>query len=301
VVEVLDGYPDKFPEQTQFAPAAMYRVLYAQAQLGQQQAVREKLAKMLQLYPSDKWTGLAATESYKVLKQRYEAEADPQKKPALLREMAENLEVYNKTAATPSFPNMRTESRHWKDLGELDKTKAVLERMITVFKDDPAAAEDLEKFVKPDLGEVHLLQDDAQAATEILKPLMAGDAKVRASRDTAYNYAISVTGWLTFDETSKTVREHLGSGTNTKDFEAALEPVNQLADATEKWTADWYRYKAAQIYGYLRWAQHDGNRLDTAKNLMGYMATQLGAQQYKHEHMPEHLRQIYLWLASKLR
>ncbi|MCC7013026.1 MAG: hypothetical protein IT454_10730 [Planctomycetes bacterium] len=299
VLEQLSDFHVKFPEQTALAPAAMYRALIAYGRLDKQDKVKELLALMLQKFPDDRWTGNASVESYKLLKDQHTAEKDEAKKKALLREMALNLQTVNRTSQSPKFDNMRTESRHWMDLGEWATAEELLTRIVNQFAKDTKLEEDFQKYVYPDLGEALLLQHKAEAAMTALAPLMAESAKFKANRNTAYDYIRAVVGYPEWD--GKKIQQHAGAGASIEDFDKAFKPLNQLVEGTEKWTKDWYQFKALQIFALTRAAQFNGKRMDDAKSAMAWMQTQLGAQQFKHENMPEETRQLFLWLAATVK
>jgi len=299
VVDVLGTFQNDFPEQNQLAPAAMYRVLISYGKLDQQDKVKSLLGLMLSSFPDNRWTGSAATESYKMLKTAFDAEKDAAKKAVIEREMAENLQVLNRTSPKPNFDNMRAESRHWMNLSAWDVAEELLKRMQAQFGADAKHAEDMQKRVLPDLGEAQLRQKKVADAFATLKPLVT-DEKVRAAKATAYDFAQAAAGWLEVQGTK--VIENAGAATNAADFELAVKAINQLTDGSEKWALEWYGFKAQQIYTYLRFAAIDGKRMDTARSLMGPMNTQLGGgTQFKAEGMTEDNRQRYLWLVQKVK
>jgi hypothetical protein len=298
VVNVLGTFQNDFPEQNQLAPAAMYRVLISYGRLNQQDKVKSLLGLMLTSFPDNKWTGLGASESYKMLKTAFDAEKDSAKKALLEREMAENLQVLNRTSSKPNFDNMRAESRHWMNLSEWSTAEDLLKRMQAQFSADASREEDMKKRVLPDLGEAQLRQKKVADAFTTLKPLVS-DEKVRAAKGTAFDFAQAAAGWL--EVQGSKVIENAGAATTAADFELAVKAINQLTDASEKWAAEWYGFKSQQIYTYLRFAAVDGKRMDTARSLMGPMVTQLGGTQFKADGMAEDNRQRYLWLAQKVK
>jgi hypothetical protein len=302
VVAKLSNYHESFPEQTSYAARALYLVLYAHSQLGQDDKVNALLATMVKEFPDDKWTGQAAAESYTVLQKQYEAEQDPQRKKALLRKMAQNLQTLNKTSSTPKFANLRKESKHWVDLEEWTTAEDLLRRILDLFGSVAENAEDIDKFVKPDLGRALIAQDKTRDATAVLEPLMAEGAKVRASKETAFLYSISVTGWLTWDAQKKAVAEHAGSGDSKEAFERAIKPLNQLYVSEPAWqSADYYRYRAQLTWAVYQWAKYDGKMADEAKLLVQKSAQQLGSDKYRNEFLSGDLTEIYLWLSNKIR
>ena len=296
VVDKLADFHVRFPEQTKFAPAALYRVLIAYTRLDQNPKARGVYESMLEAFPDDRWTGQASVDYYKVLKAQQAAATDPAVARKLLREMAEALQVLNATSPSPKFASMRAESRHWLDLGEWAVAEELLKRIEAKFAG--TEEEDLNKFVRPDLGRALLEQRKVAEAAAVLKPLV--DEQL-ASRTSARNYAIAVTGWIEYSEPEggRPVIEQV-PGIGGEAFGPAAELINSLVQGAESWESDWYGYKVDQIYAYLMWSEVDGKKLDTAKEMIGYMSTNLGAQ-FQHEKIPESMRQKYLWLASKLK
>lgn len=300
VIDVLGDFHSKFTEQNQLAPAAMYRALIAYGRLNQQAQVRQMLAAMLQDFPDNRWTGTAAAESYGMLKEHYDAEKDEAKKKALLREMAENLQTLNRTSQKPQYRNMRPESRHWMDLGEWAIAEELLKRIQTQFGADPASADDLLKVVLPDLGEAILMQQRPEEAMAVLKPLVAEDAKFRATAKTTLLFVRAAFGYIEWDGSK--VRQFAGAATDGKDLELAFKSINRLVEnpTLEKWQAEWYALKAQQIFALYSGAKVDGKLLDNARTQMATMSSNLGPQ-FKSDGMPEELRQLYVWLGNNIK
>lgn len=293
VVELLGDYHTRFPAQSSFAPAALYRVLVAHSKLGESEKVKGVLVELLTHFPDNRWTGMGAKESYDILKARYDAEQDAAKKKTLLREMAENLQTVNKTSQAPTFNNVRAESKHWIELGEW----AIAEELLIRLRDKFSSTnrEDVEKFVIPDLGEVYNRQFKVRDAAAVLRASV--DAKT-ATRPAAANFAAALTGWLIPTEESQgrySIREVPGVG--GEEFQRGCDVWNQLADAAEKWTAEWYAYKLGLIYGYYAWGKIDGKKTDVAKNQLAFLVQNLGGS-LKHEHLEEPTRQCFLWLLN---
>lgn len=304
VVNKLGKYHEEFPEQTRFAPAALYQTLMAWVKLGEQAQVRAVLETMLTLYPDDTYTGNAAKESYVALETQRNGEQDEAKRRRLLVEMAENLETLNRTSPKPSFANMRRESTHWIELGEWAKAEDLLKRIRMQFAADASAEEIMLKGVLPDLGLALIRQYKVQEAAEVLAPLNAKDAKYRATKPTATNYARALTGWVEMTTTADGKlggpKEVPGIG-GAENFETGAIIINQLAGSAEKWTADWFQYKLDQIYAFHQWSKLDSKKAEVAKTDIAFLAnpTNLGPQ-FRHDQMPEDLRQLFVWLLAQV-
>jgi outer membrane protein assembly factor BamD (BamD/ComL family) len=298
VVTRLNDFHKRFPQQTSYASAALYRTLIAHTKLSDNASARKVYEEMLKAFPNDRWTGQASTDYYKILKARQEAEPDEAQKMVLEREMAEALEVLNRTSPNPSFNNMRGESRHWMKLQEWAKAEELLYRIKTEFEGSESDT-DVHKYVIPDLGTALLRQYKVEDCAKELGPLV--DAK-QANRNTARTFALALTGWLEdeLDDNGQIVIKQAQGAGGTEGFEKATEIINQLAEASEKWEKDWYGYKLDQIYAYYQWGQLDGKKLETARNNIGFLVSNLGAQ-FKHEQIDEPTRQKFVWLNGQLK
>ncbi len=304
VITKLERYHEDFPEQPRFAPAALYQTLMAWVKIGDQAQVRSVLETMLIKYPDDTYTGNAARESYVALEAQRNAESDEAKRRRLLVEMAENLQTLNRTSPKPSFANMRRESTHWVELGEWAKAEDLLKRIRLQFASDASAEETMLKGVLPDLGLALVRQYKVQEAAEVLAPLNAKDAKYKATKLIAANYARALTGWVELsvgaDGKLGAPKEVPGVG-GAESFEAGAIIINQLAASAEKWTTDWFRYKLDQIYAFHQWSKLDSKKAEVAKTDIAFLAnpTNLGPQ-FRHDQMPEDLRQLFVWLLAQV-
>lgn len=295
VIELFEGYEDEFPEQANFAPAAMLTVLDAYEATGQRPKVRVTYEKMARLFPASPRTGAAAAKYYGVLKRDHDAEKDPAKKQALLREMADNMEVLNRTSPQASYTNLRTEGGHWMDLGEWQKAEAIYETVLSKFGAG-AEADDVQKFVAPKLGEAYLMLRKPAKVVEVLAAQV--DAK-KATRNAAQTYARALAGWAHYTPEGAVAVE-TGQGT-AEDLQKATEILQQLELSADKWTEDFYSYKFDKLYAYWLWSKLDSKKLEFLKAELGFLTndSNLG-RQFKHERMPEPQRQLYLWLAQQV-
>jgi len=294
VIELLGGYEDEFPEQTNFAPAAMLAVLEAYEAKGQRPKVRETFEKMSRLFPASPRTGAGAAMYYAVLKADFDKEQDPAKKQALLREMAENLEVLNRTSPQASYTNMRTEASHWMDLSEWAKAEALYEAIVQKFGAG-TDAEDIEKFVLPRLGEAYLMLRKPAKVIEVLGPMVESK---KVTRSGAQTYARALAGWAHYSAEGS-VQVETGQGT-AADLEKATGILNQLESAVQSWTADWYQFRFDRLYAYYVWSKLDSKKLEYLKSELNAMSNDSAlGRQFKDDEMSEPQRQLYLWLAQQ--
>jgi tetratricopeptide (TPR) repeat protein len=295
VIELFEGYEDEFPDQTNFAPAAMFTVIEAFEKAGLRPKVRATFEKMTRLFPASPHTGQAAVKVYAALERDYNAATDPDTKKALLREMAENLEVVNRTSPQPSYVNLKREAGHWMDLGEWQKAEPIYEGVLAKFGAG-SDADDVQKFVVPRLGEAYLMLRKPAKAAEVLGPQV--DAK-KATRAAAQTYARALAGWAHYTPEG-TVQVETGLGT-LEDLKKATDILQQLEGAVQSWTADWYLFRFDRLYANWVWSKLDSKKLDYVKSELGLMSSDVNlGRQFKHEQMSEPQRQVYLWLAQQV-
>jgi hypothetical protein len=294
VVAKLADFHTRFPDQPSLSPAALYRVMIAHTKLHDNASARAVYEELLESFGSSQWTGRAAKDYFEVLEAQRQAEQDPAAKEALLRQMADALQVLNANSPEPSFANMRRESRLWMDLGDWAAAEALLERIVVQF--EATEAKDIDKFVRPDLGEALMRQHKVADAAEILAPLV--EAKV-ADRDTARNYALVLSGWLDYGDGKPVLQQVAGLG-GPGNLERAAQILDQITEGTEKWEPEWYRLKAEQIYVYVLWGALDGKKLETARDQIQFLITNVGAQ-FQDDKIDEPLRAKFAWLAKELK
>jgi hypothetical protein len=295
VIELFENYEDSFPEQANFAPAAMQALIDAYEATGQRPKVKATFEKMTRLFPASPRTGQAAATYYGVLKRDHDKEQDPARKQALLREMAENLEVLNRTSPEASYTNLRTEASHWMDLSEWAKAEALYETIVQKFGAGPDA-QDIEKFVVPKLADAYLMLRKPAKVVEVLKPLV--DAK-KVTRGAAQTYGRALAGWAHYTPEGA-VQVEPGQGT-AEDLKTATDLLYQLESAVQSWTADWYAYRFDRLYAYFVWSKLDSKKLEYLKSELGNMSNDSAlGRQFKHEQMSEPQRQLYLWLAEQV-
>jgi hypothetical protein len=207
--------------------------------------------------------------------------------------------VLNRTAARPSYNNMKTEASHWMELRDWATAEELLKRIVQRFGEEEA--EDIDKLVLPKLGEALLMLDRPQEAAEVLAPLV--DAK-KATRRTAQLYGRALAGWVEYVEPADgqpSVQVHPGVA-DVASVEKAVEVLRQLDGVAEKWTTDWFDYKFDMLYAYYVWSQDDGKKIDPVKSQLEFISSPVNlGSTFKHELMPEPLRQKYLWLQDQAR
>jgi hypothetical protein len=303
VIDVLSGFEDEFTSQDQLSPAAMYRVLIAHQKLEQEQEVDRVYEKMIKRFGESTWTGRASIDIYQILRDEREKilTSDLEKAEKLLRQMARFMQVGNMTSPNPVFSNLRLESRHWMELEEWATAQAVLEGIITRFRNSSNAkeAEDVRTYVIPDLGRAYYEQRKVTEATEILRPIM-DDTTQSPSRETAHIYARCLAGWVEVEEAGGRLQivRIPGTGTQDSDFEQATKLSEQLASGQETWTDDWLVFKFDGLYATLQWGQVDGKKLESVKRLLSAFTQEYGGARFP-DLKNKALREKFAWLAQQ--
>ncbi len=297
VIEVLDGYPARFKGQDDFSAAALYRIMIAHLRLDERPKAKELFEQLLKSFPNNKFTGYAATDYYKTLEAMRAKESDPQRKRAMLREMAENLQIANRSASEAKYPNLRKESDHWMELAEWATAEELLTRIRDVFQ--ASEADKVNTHVLPDLAQAQVEQRKVKEAAETLRPLVEGDDK-RPTQRMATTYARALAGWLEVEPGTPTKIVQVPGVGDMPALEAASKIYVKLDSAFPKYGPDWYENKFMIFYVQYLMGLQDSKKLEWVKGEMSKFATDLGAE-FKHEGIAEPLRAKYLWLKEKLR
>jgi tetratricopeptide (TPR) repeat protein len=301
----LSGYEQKFPEQNDYAPRALYMVALSQLAQLDLAGAKATAATLEKTYPTSTFTGRTAFAVFQHLKaeqEKAEKAGDLAQSRALEQEMAHQVRVSNRTATEPSFANLRVESTLWLDIGDWKAAEETLTATVKAFEADAARAEDLEKFVLPDLGRALLGQQRVPEAFAVLDPLVPKDDSDprKPSSSVVRDWSRALAGWVEGDA-SKVV-EVPGVG---GDFKRAVDLTLKLADQEkDKWTCPWYELKFAQAYALLQWSKIDSTQRDVAKRVVDDIASQLGDPDMKgiaEECGDDVLRKRFLWLRNELR
>jgi len=307
-VKWLDRYYETFPDQTSYAPPAQYMVVLSHLAQMDLDQVRAAHAKMVELYPDQTRTGIAATRIFNALLSQREAAdkaGDTERSMQLAREMANYIQIGNQLDSNPNFSNLRTESSLWMELDEHQTAEAVLRQIIKRFESDPDQQESLNKFVKPDLGEVLLAQNRAQEAFDVLndlvpKPDDEADPRKPSSRVVEL-WCKSVCGWVETEDEGRKITPVPGVG-GAEQLADACKYWGKLTDMEardHKWELPWYERYFETAYGYYQWGQVDSERLDAARAQLEVLRTELGEDLGLIE--DEGLKRRFQWLYGKLR
>ncbi len=300
VIGLLAGFEQRFPEQSAFAAAALYRLMLAHDRLEQRDEAQRVYERMLALCPDDRWTGMAAAESYRTLERRRAAEPDRQAQRSLLRGMAERLRVANRTAAAPAFNNLRTEAKHWMDLGEYATAQELLAGMLETFG-QAGEGQDLERLVLPELGQALLHLGRPRECAQVLRAQVEGG---RATRKTAQCYARALAGWVDYVEPAEGGQGEIvllaGLG-DPPSLAKAAEIFRQLEGSAEEWSSEWLDCRFDLLYASLVGSELDGKPLQSLQRALEFVGRANLGPSFEHGRMPEGLRQKYLWLQARTR
>ena len=262
VVRRVGEYPEEFQDQTITAPWAMYMYVTAKLQLSELDDARAMYDKMLARFESNKFTATASVDIYKRLDELKEQSDDAARKAELEREMAGLLKTSN-SASTADYAKLRSESRHWENLGEWAEAERVLRKLQTSFADGERA-KDVEKYVLPDLANALLEQQKVAEAHTILTALMAEDAANRPSKRTVENWIRSVVGWIEGD--SKPFTLVPGVGTTAEEFDKAVGIVNSMLNSeSNKYSCAAYALRFQEAWAYYAWATAEGGPQNSDK------------------------------------
>ena len=306
VIRFLDGYYETFPDQDSLAQIAGYKLLMAQLNKGDVPAVKATHAKMVENFPTSKYTGASAFTVYNALRKEREKVAtagNGGQADSLARDMVEFLRLGNQLAPSPKFQNLRQESTLWQELGELEEAERVLRQTLKTFGDDPAEAKSIDAFVKPELADVLLEQKRAQEAFDLLAPLVPDpddkeDARKPSGKVVA-SYCRSITGWVEQDGRTMTQVPGVGGAENlAKACRYLVKLTEQEKNQNEAWQYDWYVLKFKTAYGYYQLGLADSEKGASARNQLSTMRADVGENFEVIE--DKDLRERFQWLWNKV-
>ncbi|HTF90268.1 MAG TPA: hypothetical protein VK843_17770 [Planctomycetota bacterium] len=310
VVDILKGYETRFPTQDKFGPAAMLRVIIAYYHLGNQAEVDATYAKMRERFPTDRSTVTAALEIYDMLDVDYKKVKDSKepaeeaKAKALLLKMAQYLEFANQNASTPTFKNLRAESQLWMELEDWAKAEALLVKLKDKFSSGPDA-EDVTKYVLPDLGIAYFRQQKMKEAVEVLGPLV-DENKASAKHTLIYARALSGYAEQTFEDGKpKSMRVIAGIGgeagfTRAEELYARLLETEKNRAEGGAWQRGWLDIKFDQIYSLIQHSKLDSKKAEAATAQITLLQTE-----YDGPSLPglqeADLKSKFTWLFGQLK
>lgn len=308
VVVTFEGYEEKYESQSDYAPRALQMLVTAHISKKDLAAARASVAALERTFPTNAATGKAAYSLYqalKVLQEAAKAATETERAQELTKEMAQYMRLYNRTSSEPSYSPLRVESELWLGLEDWVAAEETLRGIVQAFEGKPDHAEQIEKFVLPDLGQALLGQKRVPEAFAVLDPLVPKDDNDprKVSSALVRNWCRAVTGWVETD--GATAVEVPGVGGDFKRVNEQLEKLIGAERATnEAWSCPWYALKFEQIYALLQWSKADSAQEAAAKRMLDDIQSQLGDPDLKdiaEKCGNEDLRKQFLWLRGQLR
>lgn len=312
VLTYFKDYETKFADQGDYAPRALSMTIDAHLAKGNLAGAKSASATLQQKFATNTYTGRSALKIYSALKAEEEKKSkagDQAGSRALKVEMAAFMHVSNATASEPNFGNLRIESGLYLELGEWVKSEEALRATLKAFEGKPDRAADLEKFVKPDLGEALLGQKRVPEAFAALDPLVPKDDADPRKPSSAVirNWCKAVSGWIEGDGAQNVEVPGVGG-----DFKRATELQNKLIDAEKgkneegrgAWSCPWYQLKFELAFTYLVWSRADATQKASSKRLVDDIEGQLGDPDLKEVAKncgDDVLRKRFLWLRNQTR
>ena len=300
VLDVLEGYEDRFPEQPNYSAVAMYRRLAAHLALNEPTEAIATHEDLVQRFPQEKSTAKASEAIYGHFKAQYEAGADAAAKRAPLEEMARLRRISNSITAQPPYQYLRDESVHWMELQEWAEAERVLTRIIDLYDGEERYAQYIDRNVRPDLGHALKRQRKVAEAVAVLDPL-----KENFTKESAYDYAVCLTGWAEIEDQdgAPTVAIVAGVASTPEEFkageEALVKLLNSAAAEPGKWTDPWYEMKFDLAFAYLRWSEVDSNKKTSSQGQIKNLIPDLGSDFGLIETEP--IREKYKWLWDQVK
>lgn len=315
VITALNTFQVDFPTQDRSAPVAMKFVLDSHLALGDVDAARAVLDKMLADFEDAGPTGRAATAFALALEARLQASEDAEERIALQTELAQRLEVGNTKNPSAPFGNLRKESEYWLATGNWKESERVLQRIVDDYGSTPENKSKVDTFVRPDLATALMQQRRLGEAKAVLDPVIQ-DENVRATKTITRLWARSITGWLEGKGSSISVVP--GAGGTEEEYTKIAEGLNLVEAGFDKWIdCDWYAVKFEIAYAYYRASEeHDSRNKDLMKRVLSPIEAEVGSRYDQvgdfcaegEEDDPatlarygdDVLRDHYRWLSSKL-
>lgn len=310
VIDILAGYEDRHPDQTSYAPNALYMTLMSHFALKDMDAVKRVHGTMVELFPKNENTGKSATKIANALAAERDAleesGGDAAEIESLTRDVATFRRIANSLDDAPGYDTLRAESLEWYALGEWDEAERVLTELIDRHE---GGADDsqIQKHVKRDLGEVLLAQKKVQEAFDLLHPLVPDpdddeDDRKPSSRVTKA-LCQAITGWVEENDQGQVVVVPGVGGAENLDLACKyLVKLTTTEARDNKWECSWYEMKFLTAYGYYQHGQVDSAKLDSAKSQIQTLRTELGdgLDDIRDKCGNDDLRERFNWLWKKL-
>lgn len=290
----LEPYLARHADRAELAPLAAARALSACLRLGDFAAAEALEGELFTSFPDHQASAAAALEMYRERERRRAALApsEHEESTRLLRAMARELELANRSAEEPSFANLRAESRAWLELGERARARIVLDRIVRVFGE--RERETVEKWVLADLALALARDGEPRKAAELLAPPCAAG---RATPAVEGLYARVLGGWYEFEE--GVGAEEFAGVEDAESFALAAEIHARLLAREPKFESRAYQLRAAALYARWRHGRTEPTERDAARAELAKLRSELGDRFERLADAP--LAAELRWLADLVR
>ncbi len=309
VIELYTGFEKEFPDQTSYAPNALYMLLMSHLGLRNFEAAEATHAILRDTFPTENVTGRGALQMYNLVKAEQEAAlaaGDADRAHELLRKMAEYMNISNSLTAEGVFSNLHKETSLWIDLEEWANAETAARRAIDTA--GPEEEDTVTKHLMPALGLGLLRQKRVDEAFEILDPLVPDpDDKEdprRVSAEVTANWCRAVCGWIEGDENNIVEVPGVGdAATIEKASKLWLRLTNKEKNDGNQWEEPWYALKFELFHCWYRWGLVDSTKSESCLwvvyDLVDYAGPTFGDIEAKCGNRV--LQKRYQWLWDKVR
>jgi hypothetical protein len=269
VLEHFAGFEERYSDQPSLCAMALNRTVDSLAKLGRSDEAQKKLDLMVERFPDDKQTGIAAVSLFNTLKarlaERTASNAEQTELDQIKRDTARTLGVSNRISASPAYQNLLQEAELWAEIADWANAKEVYARIVSRFSEDEERKSSVARSITPTLAFCMLQLRELNDAKELLTPLIQGDSPTKSA---VQYYSMAIVGWLEGGAAGVTVVP--GAGGTEAEFTYVTEKLTSIQKSGgPKWAnCEWYEDMLAQIYAYYVWGQSDDRKKDSAKNMM---------------------------------
>ncbi len=278
-IPYLEGYETRHDTQEALQRSAISLLMRSFLELGDTQKARAALERLEGFAPDHPVTSRAAASFYLQLKEMYDKAQDEGEKQRLLTEMAERLELANRTSA--DYGTLWNEGDHWLELGNETKALVALRRLYANFKDseDAETAEKVTKFVIPRLAELLVNAKEVVEASEMLTPLIraeiASEGAEKVNRNTTLLWIKTLTGWLEGGANGSAIVQVPGTSGDSELFEHATTKLESYLRTPRNFSCAWFDLKFMENYTYYMWGDVDSSKGDSVGERLADILAQM--------------------------
>lgn len=283
VIDRLESYVVTYPGTGQTELQVQSYLVDSYAKLGQATEAAAIVAKMIAENKGAQATSVAAYDLYNAYKDRLAelvvVEGEERDDAAITEtrlNAANAITVANSAVASPNYVQLRTEGELWLALGDYEKAKGPLEKLVNKFQDDEERRPSVIKFAIPNLAETLLELGDPQTAKDLLAPYVFDEsAEIRlASRKPTLLMTRAMVGSIVGSGTK--VSGTPGAGGTEEEFAYITKRLTTIEGSMSKYTCAWYEAKFLVTYAFHVWGKDDDRKRKTAKKLLDNILTMKG-------------------------